>query len=396
MIIPSSKDLVKVLVIDNDEKSIESISLYLSNCGYDVSKALDGNFALKILLSDKPELVLCDFRMPKIDGINIFKLITDGYPHIPVIVISCDADMTDAVEAFRLGASDYLVKPINDLEVLEHSIERSLERYSLRRENISYRNQLEQANRELKTNLAVLEQDHQAGLQVQKKMLPVSPMQKSSYVFQHSIIPSVYLSGDFVEYINIANDFVVFFIADVSGHGASSAFVTVLMKNLTVRMRSQYNRKKKDDILHPSKFLEQANAELLGTGIGKHVTLFFGVLDCQNNSLKYSIAGALPLPILISENSSKYLVGEGAPIGLFEDISFSETTTNLPDKFRLLMLSDGILEVIKKKSLVEKESYLLEIASHLNGEPENILEKLNVSNNNQYPDDIALFIIDKL
>ena len=91
--------------------------------------------------------------------------------------------MTDVVEALRLGASDFLIKPIVDLEVLEHSIERSLERYSLRQENSRYRAQLEQANSVLKNNLAVLEQDQQAGLMVQMKMLPVSPMQKGLMYF---------------------------------------------------------------------------------------------------------------------------------------------------------------------------------------------------------------------
>ena len=69
-------------------------------------------------------------------------------------------------------------------------------------------------------------------------------------------------------------------------------------------MRSQYNRQNNDDILNPTKFLEQANAELLGTAIGKHVTLFIAVLDCQK-IFKIFCWGALPLPILISENTSK-------------------------------------------------------------------------------------------
>ena len=149
------------------------------------------------------------------------------------------------------------------------------------------------------------------------KMLPVSPMQKSAYIFKHQIVPSVYLSGDFVEYVTVGNDHVVFFMADVSGHGASSAFVTVLMKNLTARMRSEYNRYNDVGILHPADFLAQANAELLGTAIGKHATLFYGVLDVQKNQLTYSVAGALPLPILISDGQARYLEGEGAPIGLF-------------------------------------------------------------------------------
>ena len=99
---------------------------------------------------------------------------------------------------------------------------------------------------------------------------------------------------------------------------------------------------------------------------------------------------------MISENTSKYLVGDGPPIGLFEDALFSEYELDLPKKFRLLMLSDGILEVLNNKTLSEKESNLLELAPALLGEMDLIFEELNVNKQNQYPDDIALFVIDKI
>lgn len=397
MDIPSSStDLVKVLVIDDDENVRRSIVSYLNDSGYHTFEAADGEEGLAKMASEKPELVLCDLRMPKLDGINVLKVIADAYAHVPIIVISGAGVMSDVVEALRLGASDYLIKPIFDLEVLEHAIERSLERYSLRRENLKYRHQLEQANSELKANLAVLEQDQQAGLQVQKKMLPVSPMQKSSYIFHHQIIPSVYLSGDFVEYVTVGNDHVVFFIADVSGHGASSAFVTVLMKNLTARMRSQYNRGEDDSILHPAQFLAQANAELLGTAIGKHATLFFAVLDTQNNHLTYSVAGQLPVPILVSESGAQYLQGRGAPVGLFEETSYTEIEIDLPDRFRLLLFSDGILEVMEQETLSKKEAYLLETAPALKADIESVFQQFNVDTEEHYPDDIALLVIDKV
>lgn len=395
MDIPSSSGLVKVLVIDDDDDVRHSIASYLSGSGYIMCEAADGESGLAMMASEKPELVLCDLRMPELDGINILKVIADAYPHVPIIVISGAGVMSDALEALRLGASDYLIKPIIDLEVLEHAIERSLERFSLRRENLQYRNQLEQANRELKANLAVLEQDQQAGLQIQMKMLPASPMQKSAYIFKHQIVPSVYLSGDFVEYVTVGNDHVVFFMADVSGHGASSAFVTVLMKNLTARMRSEYNRYNDGGILHPADFLAQANAELLGTAIGKHATLFYGVLDVQKNQLTYSVAGALPLPILISDGQARYLEGEGAPIGLFEQTSYQEVLVDLPNKFRFMMFSDGILEVIDQSSLVDKEKYLLDQSVNLKADEESIFNQLNVDTVKQYPDDIALLVIDR-
>ena len=396
MEIPSSTELVKVLIIDDDENVRHSIASYLRDSGYRTCEAVDGEEGLARMAIEKPELVLCDLRMPKLDGINVLKVIADAYSHVPIIVISGAGVMSDVVEALRLGASDYLIKPILDLEVLVHAIERSLERFSLRRENLRYRQQLEQANSDLKTNLAVLEQGHQAGLQVQMKMLPVSPMQKSAYIFHHQIVPSVYLSGDFVEYVTVGADHVVFFMADVSGHGASSAFVTVLMKNLTARMRSDYSRHGNDGILHPAEFLAQANAELLGTGIGKHATLFYAVLDTQNNRLTYSVAGALPLPILIADGEARYLEGQGAPVGLFEQTNYQETAVDLPDKFRFMMFSDGILEVLEQDSLAKKEAFLLSEAPKLKADIESIFDGFNVDESQQYPDDIALLVVDKV
>ena len=88
MIIPSSTDLVKVLVIDSDKDSINLISRHLINAGYDVLQSQDVNKTLQAISDFKPELILCDLRMPLLNGVNILKLITDGYPNLPVIVVS--------------------------------------------------------------------------------------------------------------------------------------------------------------------------------------------------------------------------------------------------------------------------------------------------------------------
>jgi sigma-B regulation protein RsbU (phosphoserine phosphatase) len=179
---PNSTSLTKVLIIDADAAMREHVADYLKNTGYNTVTASDGEAGLAMIQSESPGCVLCDLNLPKVDGVSVLQLISNEDVELPIIVISGEGEMTDVVEALRLGASDFLIKPIVDLEVLEHSIERSLERYSLRQENSRYRAQLEQANSVLKNNLAVLEQDQQAGLMVQMKMLPVSPMQKGAYV----------------------------------------------------------------------------------------------------------------------------------------------------------------------------------------------------------------------
>lgn len=387
--------LVKVLIIDSGAIQRENFRQHLENSGYEPIEAVDGVSALKLITSEKPELILCELETVNESRESILPIIAEQHVDIPIIVTSGASSMSDVVEALRLGVSDFLITPIQDMVVLEHAIERSLERTNLRSENLKVRAQLEKANTELKNNLAVLEQDQQAGLQVQMKMLPVSPMQKAAYVFQHQIVPSLYLSGDFVEYISVGSDHMVFFVADVSGHGASSAFVTVLLKNLTARLRSDFNHRGKDTVLHPAQFLEQANAELMATGIGKHATLFYAALNIRTNSLTYACAGQLPLPILITQKETIYLEGEGAPVGLFEENIYQQVELELPKQFRMMVFSDGILEIIEQPSLREKEQYLLDHAKSSKTEIEAVLNGFNVDLEKHYPDDVALLMIDK-
>lgn len=395
MEIPNSSELTRILIINSESEADKKIYDHLIGAGYDVDVTTGGEEGLEQIESFQPACLLCELATDTVDGISFLKQIADKFADLPIIVLSSEALMSDVVEALRLGASDFLIKPIVDLEVLEHAIERSLERYELRLQNLQYRAQLELANSELKNNLAMLEQDQQAGLLVQMKMLPDNPMQKGAYVFRHQMVPSLYLSGDFVEHVTVGTDYVVFFVADVSGHGASSAFVTVLLKNLTARMRSDFGRLGDETVLHPAEFLVKANAELLDTGIGKHVTLFYAVLNTRLNTMTYSVAGQLPLPIMVANGSASYVEGQGAPIGLFEEPSYVENNIELPGEFRLALFSDGVLEVLDRTTLAEKEAYLLEKAPDFRSDTESVLRTLGIDSDQQYPDDIAVLIVDK-
>ncbi len=391
----SNNTLSKILIVDSGDQIRSEAAQYLNDTGYRIFEATKEEAVFATITENKPECVLfnLDSMSEKMNDLLVSILQTET--ELPVIVLAEASQNKLIVEALRLGASDFLIKPVLDLEVLEYAIERSLERNKLRQENLEYRKQLEKANSDLKNNLAVLEQDQQAGLLVQMKMLPLNPMQKGAYVFTHQIVPSLYLSGDFIEYVTVGTDHVVFFVADVSGHGASSAFVTVMLKNLTARMRSDFNRLGSDDILHPAEFLTQANAELLGTGIGKHATLFYAVLDTRQNSLVYAAAGQLPLPILIVNSEASYIEAAGSPVGLFEEIDYVEHQMDLPETFRLIVFSDGILEVLDEPTLAAKEVHLLDAAATAKGDTEAVLRLFGVDSEQKYPDDVAALIVDK-
>ena len=102
---------------------------------------------------------------------------------------------------------------------------RVIEHAELQRQNREYRKHLETLNRELRQTLKYLEQDEKAGRRIQFQLLPEDNRTFGGYTFRRRLYPSTYLSGDFVDYFPIDDRHVGFYMADVSGHGAASAFV---------------------------------------------------------------------------------------------------------------------------------------------------------------------------
>lgn len=384
-----------LLIIDDDEVVRESLAAYLEDSSFKVLQALNGLQGLQIFESEQPDLVICDLRMPQIDGLELIRRIRQTASETPIIVLSGAGVMSDAVEALRLGAADYLIKPLEDLAVLEHSVRRALDRAYLRVENQRYRDKLEAANRELQASLNLLQEDQNAGRQVQMNMLPVTPWSIEGLEFSHRIIPSLYLSGDFVDYFRVDERRVAFYLADVSGHGASSAFVTVLLKFMTTRLLYESRRNGTLPEFKPSEVLAHINRGLINTKLGKHVTMLGGVIDLEKNSLTYSIGGHLPLPVLFVEGQASYLEGRGLPVGLFDDATYDDRVMELPPSFSLSLFSDGILDVLPGATLKEKEASLPEQVAAAGGTLDGLRQVFGLANLAEMPDDIALLVLSR-
>ena len=385
----------KLLIIDDDEVVRASIAAYLEDSGFSVLQATNGLQGLEVFERDRPDLVICDLRMPQVDGLELIRRINVFNTDVPVIVVSGAGVMSDAVEALRLGAADYLIKPLEDLAVLEHSIRRALDRAFLRLENQRYRDELETANRELQASLHLLQEDQNAGRQVQMNMLPATPWTVDGLEFAHQIIPSLYLSGDFVDYFRVDERRVAFYLADVSGHGASSAFVTVLLKFMTTRLLYESRRNGTLPEFKPSDVLGHINRGLINCKLGKHVTMLGGVIDEETGTLTYSIGGHLPLPVLFSEGEARYLDGRGLPVGLFTEATYMDLQLALPASFSLTLLSDGILDLLPGDTLKEKEVSLPELVSSAGGTLDGLRKVLGLANLGEMPDDIALLVLSR-
>ncbi|CAD5110287.1 two-component system response regulator RssB [Zestomonas carbonaria] len=384
-----------LLIIDDDDVVRASLAAYLEDSGFSVLQAANGLQGLEVFEREKPDLVVCDLRMPQVDGLELIRRINSLEVEVPVIVVSGAGVMGDVVEALRLGAADYLIKPLEDLAVLEHSVRRALDRSHLRLENRRYREKLETANRELEASLHLLQEDQNAGRQVQMNMLPVTPWEADDLRFAHQIIPSLYLSGDFVDYFRLDDHRVAFYLADVSGHGASSAFVTVLLKFMTTRLLYESRRGGRLPEFKPSDVLAHINRGLINCKLGKHVTMLGGVIDQVAGTLTYSIGGHLPLPVLYRDGKASYLEGKGLPVGLFDEATYTDLVMDMPESFSITLLSDGILDLLPGDTLKDKETALPELVSKAGGTLDGLRQVFGLGSLGEMPDDIALLVLSR-
>ncbi len=388
-------EAAKILTIEDEAPIRNGIVAYLEDSGFKMLEATDGHSGLELFRREEPDVVLCDLRLPGIDGLEILATITDESPETPVIVVSGVSLLSYAVQALKRGAWDYVTKPIHDMAVLENAVRRVLKHAELVRQNREYRENLEKLNRELTQTLRQLQDDEEAGRAIQYQLLPEDEKTFGGYRFRRRLYPSMYLSGDFMDYFQIDDRHIGFYMADVSGHGAASAFVTVMLHTLIVQYRDTLWQTHDNTILDPRRVLQRLNRDYCRQNLDKHLTMLYGVIDLDKNSLVYSSGGQFPCPILYDGEQVRMLDCRGRPVGLFDDAEYSAQQVDLPDAFDLVLVSDGILELMPADRLQQRYSALLSGSQSTDLNLDEITIGLDVLADKHLPDDIALMVIDR-
>lgn len=116
----------KVLVIEDDAIFSGVVNTYLTNLGYQVTLTGDGETGLALCALEKPDVVLCDLALPNLSGLEVLEQLIQATVTIPVIVISASERMSDIRDAVQLGASDYLIKPLQQLATIDQAIQNCL------------------------------------------------------------------------------------------------------------------------------------------------------------------------------------------------------------------------------------------------------------------------------
>lgn len=348
----------------------------LIQLGFSVLPARDLQVVMTICEHSLPDLVI-------LDDLEQGRAMTEQHPRLSVVLATDrPPDPGTLLEALRVGFSDVWPVPMEDAAVSERLSD-------IRRRRAAMASD---AERQLSQMVAELERDQHAGRYIQMRMLPPNPMAIDGFRLAHRVLPSLILSGDFVDYFRITDRHFAFYVADVSGHGASSAFVTVLLKNFSRRLRREY---RPSMLVEPGEILAWINRELLEQKIDKFVALLMGVGDLETQEIRLVNGGHYPPAILVGRGESEFVEQRGKPVGLFEEVSYDARTIRLDIGDRLVMFSDGVLDAMADGDLTMKEQRLLQAAGESDG-IDAVCERLGmnfgVSNK---PDDMTCLLVQR-
>ena len=334
---------MSLILAGADDEPSASLRDQLTQLGFSVLPARDVRAVMNLCEHAVPELAI-------VSDLDDLRTLGADQPRLPMVLATDDVLAPEAlIEAVRAGVSDVWVLPMTLAALGER-----LDALKARRAAVA-----SDTENRLFRFVAELERDQRAGRYIQMGMLPPNPMAIDSFRFQHQILPSLILSGDFVDYFRITDRHFAFYVADVSGHGASSAFVTVLLKNFSRRLRREHRPSMLAD---PGEILQWVNRELLEQKIDKHVAIMLGVGDLETDEIRLVNGGHFPPAILARDGEASFLEQKGKPVGLFDKVSYDTRAILLRAGDQLVMFSDGVLDAMGSGELEEKEQRLLRAA----------------------------------
>lgn len=322
-----------VLIVDDDVVTRAVVRAGLTRRGtYRVLTAPDGMAAQAILLSDDVDLVITDLLMPRLSGLDLIRWAKANSIEPAWIILSGLETFDAAVEAIQVGAFDFQAKPLA-LPRLEVAVRNALEHRRL----VAERDRLFAA---LAAESAVIQRDLERAAVIQRALLPSEPPTIEGYAINALYRPGNHVGGDLYNVIRIGTRHLVLFVADATGHGVSSAMLSVLFsRRLLIRDDSGAP-------LAPATVLARVNHALCAerVGAGLFLTAAYAVLDLENGELRFAAAGHPPVVLSTAAGEVRELSRTGPVLGLAAEAHYTEIGAHIGAGDRLFFYTDGLLQ----------------------------------------------------
>ena len=382
-----NKSKERILVADDDKTSRSLLVRILSFSGYSCMEASDGTEALKLIHLGPPSLLLLDFDMPAMDGAEVLRQLRgDRDPTIaqlPTIMLTGHGGEESEVLCLEAGADDFVTKPINEA-VLQARIETQLRLRSMRI-------QLQQQNDELEAWRKNLERDLAAARSTQQSLIPQKPLSLPGWDIAAFYQPVIQVGGDIYGWLRMADKRMLFWIADATGHGASAALLTTLVKLLFVHGSAEHNQ--------PVGIMEAVNNDFRSTfGARSFMTAMCVALDPKTGQA--SVVGAGHPPLLVARNGGRTeaIPSSAPPLGILERSTFLETKIELKPGEAFFLYTDGLTSRANEENPRNWSERLGEMLQPVDANAEKLLNRVMEQSLMKHskkilPDDVAAVIV---
>jgi sigma-B regulation protein RsbU (phosphoserine phosphatase) len=372
--------MFEILIIDDDRPIQMFLKRILEKQGYQVITASTGEEGILRTLDSPPALIICDWIMPGLSGIEVCNIIKKD-PKLSttffILLTSLDS-VADRVKGLDAGADDFISKPI------EHNELQARVRAGLR---------LHQLSQDLQTQKLLLETELAEATEYVKSLLPLPVNNPLS--IQFTFLPSRQLGGDCFDYNWLDADTLAIYLLDVAGHGLKATLPSISVLNL---LRS---RALKDlNYYQPSEVLAALNNTFqMNYQNDKYFTIWYGVYNRVSRQLTYSSAGHPPA-IILSGNSPthtevKRLKTPGMPVGMFPEAKYTDAYCQIEKSSILYIFSDGSYEITQSNGTLWSLEGFIQILISLQYSVDNQLDYIldyliNLNSKETFEDDLSI------
>lgn len=392
-----------ILVVDDSRLQRKILSSSLKRWGYEVLEAESGEQALEITRETRPDLILSDWMMPGMDGLEFCRTFRD-LPHEDYsyfILLTSKNDKAAVAEGLDAGADDFLSKPFVADELRA--------RITAGERLVAMQRQLTEKNRMIADTLAELRGLYES---LDNDLLEAKKLQQSLVRDRHRVFDTAELSlllrssghvgGDLVGFFEVSDTRLGVFAIDVSGHGISSALMTARLAGyLSSAAPSQnvalFRSCEGYEMRPPASVVGDLNALILDEMETEHYfTMVLAEIDLVSGRIRLCQAGH-PHPVVQRRTGEVLHIGSGGlPVGLIADATFEQFETTLQPGDRLLLMSDGVLECPEPNGELLEEDGLTKMLGELhNVRGPDLLDAVmwhlaDFAGADEFPDDVSI------